>query len=316
MAFSEILPFFGVNADDRFIVAPVGGFNLVYHSLGPLRDIQPDGSVVAKDVTDAIRKAPDLTQISKAPNPLFVDKDDMKALAQAASLGLPNDNSRRLLAVYPRQIGSYSVKLIGARETDTITVLASNPKPATISFRYLKYTGPWPPEGAGKDDDRYSRGTTRTKDEGSKYAKLVDQILRHQAMVTVTLQSSEDVGLDKGFGPVVSSNFFKEKLRSKHDQGANVTIFVVPKIDGAEGREFPEDTSSVMVAEKPKLVLTGNNSVDNFALVAAHELAHALGASHKDKEGLLMSDFDHKQNLLVDRKTLNEINSPTQTSKK
>jgi Zn-dependent peptidase ImmA (M78 family) len=71
-----------------------------------------------------------------------------------------------------------------------------------------------------------------------------------------------------------------------------------------------------MVAEKPTLVLTGNNSVDNFALVAAHELAHAIGASHKnDEEGLLMSN-DHKQNLLVDRKTLNEINSPTQTSKK
>jgi Matrixin len=316
MAFSEILPFFGVNADERFIVAPVGGFNLVYHSLGPLRDIQADGSVVAKDVTDAVRKAPDLTQTSKAPNPLFVDKDDMKAFAQAVSLGLQSDKSRRLLAVYPRQIGSYSVKLFGARETDTITVLASNPKPATISFRYLKYTGPWPPEGAGKDDDRYSKGVKRTKAEGSQYAKLVDQILRHQAMVTVTLQSSEDVGFDKGFGPVVSSNFFKEKLRSNHDQAANVTIFVVPRIDGAEGREFPDDTSSVMVAEQPMLALTGKNSVDNFALVAAHELAHALGASHKDKEGLLMSDYNHKQNLLVDRKTLFEINSPAQPSKK
>jgi len=313
MAFSEILPFFGVSAGERIVVAPVDGFNLVYHSLGPLRDIQADGGVVAKDVTDVIRKAPDFTQISKTLNPLFVDKDDMNAFAQAALLGLPSDNSRRLLAVFPSRIGSFSVKLIGARETDAITVLASKPKPATIAFRYLKYTGVWPP---GEDESRYSRGTTRTKDEGSKYARLVDQILRHQAMITVSLQSSEDVGLDKGFGPAVINTFFKEKLRPKRDQKANVTIFVVPKIDGAEGREFPDDTSSVMVAENPKLVLTGDNSVDNFALVSAHELAHALGASHRNEDGLLMSDFNRKQNLLVDQKTLKEINSPIQKAKK
>jgi hypothetical protein len=313
MAFSEILPFFGVYADERVVVAPLGGFNLIYHSLGPLRDIRAEANVVAKDVTDAIRKAPDFTQISKTLNPLFVDKDDANAFAHAASLGLPSDNSRRLLAVYPSRTGSFSVKLIGARETDTITVLGCKPRPATIAFRYLKYTGPWPP---GEDEARYSRGTTRMKDEGGKYARLVDQILRHQAMITVSLQSSEDVGLDKAFGPAVINNFFKETLKPKRDQKANVTVFVVPKIDGAEGREFPDDTSSVMVAEKPTLVLTDNNPVDNFALVSAHELAHALGASHRNKDGLLMSDFNRKQNLLVDQETLKEINSPTQTSKK
>ena len=33
-AFSEILPFFGVDAAKGFMMVPVGGFNLIYHSLG------------------------------------------------------------------------------------------------------------------------------------------------------------------------------------------------------------------------------------------------------------------------------------------
>jgi hypothetical protein len=316
MAISEILPFFGVYAKAGAVVAPIGGFNLVYHSLGKLRDIDYNqASVTAKDITDSFRKAPDFAQIAKTPNPLFSDDKDSKAFAQAAVTGL---GSQRLLAVFPQTKGAHKVKLVGARESQTITVIGVAPRPAKISFRYLKYTGPWPPNGPGTDASRYSQGVLRTKAEGADYADKVDKILRHQAVVTVTLQSSDDVNIDTPFGPQVVNAFFKDKLRPRADKAADVTIFVVPSIEGAYGREFPEDRSSVMVAEKPKVILLDTSLVvDEFATIAAHELAHALGAPHNDlTEGLLMSGSKLKQGLLLDQDGLTSINSPYSGSKK
>jgi len=316
MAISEIVRFFGVYANEGAVVAPVGGFNLVYHSLGPLRDIRYDTSTVsAKDITDSFRQTPDFAQIAKSPNPLFSDNKEKNAFAKIALGGL---GSQRLLAVSPVLKGAHKVTLVGARESQTITVIGVVPRPAKISFRYLKYTGPWPPDGPGTDTSRYSRGVSRTKTEGAAYADEVDKILRHQALVTVSLQSSDDVNISTPFGPQVNNVFFKGTLRPLADKAADVTIFVVPFIDGAEGREFPDDTSSVMVAENPYLILTDNSyPVDYFAMIAAHELAHALGAPHNNlTEGLLMSGPKLKQGLLLDQDGLTSINSPYSGSKK
>ena len=316
MAISEILPFFGVYAKSGAVVAPIGGFNLIYHSLGRLRDIgSKKGDVTAKDITDSFRKAPDFAQVAKTPNPLFSDDKDSKAFAQAALTGL---GSQRLLAVFPHTKGAHKVNLVGARESQTITVISVAPRPAKISFRYLKYTGPWPPDGPGTDASRFSQGVSRTKGEGADYADKVDKILRHQAVVTVTLQSSEDVNISTPFGPQVVNDFFKGTLRPLADKAADVTIFVVPAIAGAYGREFPEDRSSVMVAEKPKVILLDTSLVvDEFATIAAHELAHALGAPHNYMtDGLLMSGPEQKQGLLLDQDGVASINSPYSGSKK
>ena len=71
-----------------------------------------------------------------------------------------------------------------------------------------------------------------------------------------------------------------------------------------------KDPTALMVAENPKVVWAGNAG-DPFQLVAAHELAHTLGSNHRKEEGLLMSDYYLKQGLLIDKDTLNEINSPS-----
>jgi hypothetical protein len=77
VAFSEILPLFGVDAAKGFMMVPVGGFNLIYHFLGKSTSFSNTGHLSIRDVTDDIRKAPDVWKISKNPKqPLFVDKDD------------------------------------------------------------------------------------------------------------------------------------------------------------------------------------------------------------------------------------------------
>ena len=207
--------------------------------------------------------------------------------------------------------------MVGAREKQTITVLCVAPRPAKISFRYSKYTGPWPPDGPRTDPSPYSQGTTRTKSEGDDYAAKVDKILRHQTLVTVTLQSSDDANIATKFGRQVVNDFFKEKLRTLANKAADVTIFVDSTIEGAYGREFPDDRSSVMVAEKPFFFpLDKNLVVDAFAAIAAHELAHALGAPHNElTEGLLMSGGKLKQGLLIDQDGLQSINSPYSNKK-
>ena len=101
-AFSEILPLFGVDAAKGFMMAPVGGFNLIYHFLGKDASFSANTKhgLSIRDVTEEIRKAPEVSKISKNPKqPLFVDKDDMTAFLQAAFHGLSNDQSQRLLAV-------------------------------------------------------------------------------------------------------------------------------------------------------------------------------------------------------------------------
>jgi hypothetical protein len=67
-AFSEILPLFGVDAAKGFMMVPVGGFNLIYHFLGKGASVADSpGGLLIKDVTDEIRKAPDVSTISKNP---------------------------------------------------------------------------------------------------------------------------------------------------------------------------------------------------------------------------------------------------------
>ena len=313
VAFAEILPLFGVDAAKGFMMVPVGGFNLIYHFLGKSASFSNTGHLSIKDVTDDIRKAPDVWKISKNPKqPLFVDKDDMTAFLHAAFHGLSSDPSQRLLAVTANTPAVQTVTLNGSRRSESLTIRALNERPTTtISFRYVKYIGQWPPPGATeKDIDRYSKGVTRTKDEGEKYAKLVSQLLRHQANVSVKFQSSDDVGLDTPFGKAASNVWFKERLLPKRDKDADTTIFVVPFIDGAEGRSMIDaDPTALMVAENPKVVWAGNAG-DPFQLVAAHELAHTLGSHHRKGEGLLMSDYYLKQGLLIDKDTLAEINPP------
>jgi hypothetical protein len=310
---SEILPLFGVDAARGFMMVPVGGFNLIYHSLGKGASftVSP-GPLSIRDVTDEIRKAPDVSTISKNPKqPLFVDKDDMTAFLGAAFQGLSTDPSQRLLAVTANNRGVHTVTLTGSRHKESLIVWALNERPTTISFRYVKYTGPWPPPGATeKDAGRYSQGVARTKDEGEKYAKLVSQLLRHQANISVKLQSSDDFPLDTTFGRSATNVWFKERLLPRRDKGADTTIFVVPAIDGSEGRSMIDnDPSALMVAEKPIVVWAGDAG-DPFQLVTTHELAHTLGGHHRKEEGLLMSDYNSKQGLLIDKDTLAEINSP------
>jgi hypothetical protein len=312
--FSEILPLFGVDAARGFMMVPVGGFNLVYHSLGKgasLAFSPDDGHLSIRDVTDEIRNAPHVSTISKNPKqPLFVDNDDMTAFLAAAFQGLSTDPSQRLLAVTANSRGVHTVILASSRHKESLTVWALNDKPTTISFRYVKYTGQWPPPGAtDRDVGRYSRGVARTKDEGEKYAKLVSQLLRHQANISVELKSSDDLGLETAFGKTASNVWFKERLLPNRDKGADTTIFVVPAIDGAEGRSMIDnDRTALMVAEKPIVVWAGTAG-DPFQLVTAHELAHTLGGNHRKDEGLLMSNYNHKQGLLIDKDTLSEINS-------
>jgi hypothetical protein len=313
---SEILPLFGVDAARGFMMVPVGGFNLIYHSLGKGASFAftPDtGHLSIRDVTDEIRQAPHVLTISKKlKQPLFVDQDDMTAFLHAAFQGLSTDQSQRLLAVTANSRGVNTVTLTGSRHTESLTVWALNERPTTISFRYVKYTGQWPPPGATeKDLGRYSQGVSRTKDEGEKYAKLVSELLRHQANISVKLQSSDDIGLDTPFGKAASNVWFKERLLPKRDKDADTTIFVVPLIDGAEGRSMIDnDPTALMVAEKPTVVWAGNAG-DPFQLVATHELAHTLGSHHRKEEGLLMSDYYLKQGLLIDKDTLAEINPPS-----
>jgi hypothetical protein len=312
--FSEILPLFGVDAARSFMTVPVGGFNLIYHSLGKGASFTPDnGHLSIRDVTDEIRKAPHASTISKNPKqPLFVDQDDMTAFLNAAVQGLSSDPSQRLLAVTANARGAHKVTFTSSRHSAPLTVWALNERPTTtVSFRYVKYTGQWPPAGATeKDLDRYSRGVTRSKDEGEKYATLVKQLLRHQANISVEFQSSDDLKLVSPFGKAASNGWFKERLLPNRDKGADTTIFVVPAIDGSEGRSMIDnDPTALMVAEKPIVVWAGNAG-DPFQLVAAHELAHTLGSNHRNEEGLLMSNYNLKQGLLIDKDTLTEINSP------
>ncbi len=312
-AFSEILPLFGVDAAKGFMMVPVGGFNLIYHFLGKGASIADSpGGLSIKDVTDEVRKAPDVSTISKNPKqPLFVDKDDMTAFFHAALQGL-SDPSQRLLAVTANAPGVHTVTVTASRRSESLTVWALDKKPTTtFSFRYVKYTGQWPPPGATeKDADRYSQGVKRTKDEGEKYAKLISLLLLHQANVSVELKTSDDLGLTTPFGKRASNIWFKERLLPNRDKAADRTIFVVPQIDGAEGRSMIDnDPTALMVAENPQVVWTGNAG-DPFQLIATHELAHTLGSKHRKDEGLLMSDYYLKQSLLIDKDTLNEINPP------
>jgi hypothetical protein len=312
--FSEVLPLFGVDPARDFMMVPVGGFNLIYHSLGKGASftVSP-GPLSIRDVTDEIRKTPDVSSISKSPKqPLFVDKDDTTAFLHAAFQGVSTDPSQRLLAVAASTRGVHTVTVTGPRHSGSLTVWALNERSTTISFRYVKYTGQWPPPGATENDTgRYSQGVTRTKDEGEKYAKLVSQLLRHQANISVELKSSDDLKLVSPFGKAASNVWFKERLLPNRDKGADTTICVVPAIDGSEGRSMIDnDPTALMVAEKPIVVWAGSEG-DPFQLVAAHELTHTLGSGgHRKGDGLLMSDYNSKQSLLIDKDTLAQINSP------
>jgi hypothetical protein len=110
---------------------------------------------------------------------------------------------------------------------------------------------------------------------------------------------------------------FDRLLGSKFDKDADTTVFVVPFIKGKEG--VKKSPRAVMVAEKPKVVwsgdkgldsFTGDADVDAFLYVSAHELAHALGGHHEDSDGLLLSGPTHNQSFLIDPDTLTQINPP------
>jgi hypothetical protein len=314
--FSEILPLFGADVARSFMMVPVGGFNMIYHwfGKGASFSVRP-GPLSIRDITDEIRKAPDVSKIFKSPKqPLFVDKDEMTAFLHAALQGLSTDPSQRLLAVSADARGVHTVKPTGSRQSGSLTVWALIERPpTTISFRYVRYTGTWPPPGAKTQEDlnRYSLGVKRKRDEGEKYAKLVSQILRHQANVSIEFKSSEYLDLPTPFGPVATNVWFKETLMPHRDKDAATTIFVVPSIQGAEGRSMIDnDPSGLMVSDKPVVVWAGDKG-DPFQLVATHELIHTLGSHHRNVDGLLMSDDRFKQSLLIDKDTLDEINPPS-----
>ncbi len=317
--FSEILPLFGVDAKRASMMVPVGGFNLIFHSLGKGVKFSvnagknpADSRLPIKDITDEFSKSPDISKIFSHPSSsMFVDKADMTAFMQAAARGITTDASQRLLAISANAIGLYTVHLKTASRQETLTVRGLNPRPTKISFRYVKYTGSSPlPDGA-------SKGTTRGKGEGQGFADLLNKYFRHQANIPVTLQSSEDFPIDKPFGGTFDDGMFDRLLDGNFDKDANTTVFVVPNIKGKEG--VKKSPRAVMVAEKPKVAWSGDKSVDSFAgddavdaflFVSAHELAHALGGHHEDSEGLLLSGPDHKQSFLIDPDTLTQINPP------
>ena len=96
------------------MMVPVGGFNLIFHSLG--RDVKfsvnagknpADRRLPIKDITDAFRKSPDIAKIlGQSSSSMFVDKDDMTAFLQAAARSLTTDDSQRLLAISANAIGT------------------------------------------------------------------------------------------------------------------------------------------------------------------------------------------------------------------
>ena len=324
-AFDEILPLFGVDGAKGSMRVPVGGFNLIFHSLGKEPSVSASagknsasGRLSIVDVTDEMRKKPDLSHRFKKLSPLFVDKDDQTAFLQAAAHKLTNDPGQRLVAVSAQTLGIYTVKLAGSRRQETLTVSAINERPAKVSFRYVKYTGEWPPPGADQRSlGNYSRGTSRAKTEGAAFAELLNKYFKHQANVAISLQNSDDIGIDKPFGKTLNRSFFDNNLKDKFDKSADITIFVVEFIEGAEG--VKQTSQAVMVAQKPQVVWSGNKgidsftgdaAVDNFLFVCAHELAHALGSGHRSDGGLLMSDFNFKQSFLIDNQTITEINPP------
>jgi hypothetical protein len=317
--FSEILPLFGVDAKRASMMVPVGGFNLIFHSLG--KDVNfavnagknvANSRLPIKDITDQFRKSPDISKIFNHPtSSMFVDKADMTAFMQAAARSLTTDPSQRLLAISANTIGLYTVTLKTASRQETLTVRGLKERPTKISFRYVKYSGSSPPP------DGASKGTTRTKGEGQSFADLLNKYFRHQANISVTLKSSDDLGIDTDFGGAFDDGMFDRLLASKFDKDADTTVFVVPFIKGKEG--VKKSPRAVMVAEKPKVVwsgdkgldsFTGDADVDAFLYVSAHELAHALGGHHEDTDGLLLSGPSHKQSFLIDPDTLTQINPP------
>jgi hypothetical protein len=317
--FSEVLPLFGVDAKRASMMVPVGGFNLVFHSLGKGVKFSvnagknpADNRLPIEDITDRFRQSPDISKIFSHPSSsMFVDKADMTAFMQAAARGAP-DTSQRLLAISANTIGLYTVRLTTASRHETLTVRGLNPRPVKISFRYVKYAGSSPPP------DGASRGTTRAKGEAQSFVDLLNKFFLHQANISVTLQSSEDFGIDKPFGGTFDDDMFDRLLGANFDKDADTTVFVVPSIKGKEG--VKQSTRAVMVAEKPKVAWSGDKSIDSFAgddatdaflFVSAHELAHALGApGHQNTDGLLLSSYNHKQSFLIDPDTLTQINPP------
>jgi hypothetical protein len=319
--FSEILPLFGVDAKRASMMVPVGGFNLIYHFLGKgvkfavnAGKNHADNRLPIKDITDQFRKTPDITKIFNHPSSsMFVDNEDMTALMQAAARNLTTDPSQRLLAISANKIGLYTVTLRATNRTETLTVRGLTERPTKISFRYVKYTGASPPSGA--TEPTTSKGTTRTKGEGQGFADLLNRYFRHQANISVTLKSSDDLGIDTAFGGTFDDDMFDRLLGSKFDKDADTTVFVVPFIKDKEG--VKKSPRAVMVAQKPMVVwsgdkgldsFTGDADVDGFLYVSAHELAHALGGHHEDSDGLLLSGPKHNQSFLIDPDTLTQIN--------
>jgi hypothetical protein len=321
-AFSEILPFFGVDASTCFMTVPVGGFNLIYHNLG--KDVsfsvntadKPDNSsLVLKDVTEAIRQAPDVARISKnSKQPLFVDDDDMKTFLTSASKGLTSDPSQRLLAVTANAAGVHTLTLKGPKRSEALTIWALKQRPVyKIAFRFVKYAGDWPPPGSTeKTLPNYSKGVARGRDDGIKYGRLLIQYYRHMANTPVVLQGSEDLGLRTPFGPKAKIQWYVDTLVPGRDKSADSTIFIVPYGDGFNGlSEIAIDpTHGIMVAENPTVVWAGEVG-DSFQMVSTHELGHALGAHHKTIDGALMADENHKQGFVLDQDSLREINAPS-----
>ena len=135
-AFSEILPLFGVDAAKGFMMVPVGGFNLIYHFLGKGASFADSlGGLSIKDVTEEIRKAPDVSTISKNPKqPLFVDKDDMTAFFHAALQGLSTDPSQRLLAVTANSPGVHTVTVKASRRSESLDRMGARQKANDDNF--------------------------------------------------------------------------------------------------------------------------------------------------------------------------------------
>jgi hypothetical protein len=322
--FFEILPWFGMDAARAFMVAPVGGFNLFYHSLGEGttfkvstgKNNNDHTSLSIVDVTEGIRKAPDISKITKNPKqPLFVDGDDMTGFLRAASKGLTSDPSRRLCAITAKTLGIHDVTLTSKRgQSELLTVWALNEGQTTkISFRYLKYSGTWPPPGSNENNrDSYSKGVSRTKEDGLKYSQLLTRYYRHQTNIPLVFQSSEIIEVNTPFGKAITNGWYNEHLKPNLDKNADRTIFVVPSLPDAAGKsKIDNDPTGIMVAENPVIAWEGDAG-DPFLLTAAHELAHTLGAGHQKEIGLLMTNYDGKQNFVMDRNTLVAINPPFQ----
>ena len=318
------------------IMVPVKDYNLIVHDGDPNASMEwkHSGPARVEDITNQLTQNVTathqyITNFVRSP-PIFARSMVLLSAAGTMQLGA----QKRVIAITSPLAGDFDLSVAGSQ----LQVAARNQRTVTLAFWIYQYTGTpkqkeWAVLGGALDSNAYSKYLV----EGLK------KYFEPQANVSFERKSVADWRTELWPSPNPNTAYDRPIFTHKSDgvdydadvrgaeaaSGADVAVFVVPSIGGANAFEVPASASpagiysvwvpwTYQLSQRLKTTRNGASYSDAKTLFIpeiCHEVIHALGGHHRtDRYGIMCHDADRSDGsyleieLLIDKKTLDVVN--------